>query len=245
MALSHINKLSYGLARSRTPEAAAILLRVLRALQLQGNNIHAIVAHSMGARFALAALSQTPQQLPLHDMQLLRPVSYLYLLAAAVSSNALHAEFPLQSLFAKHVINIHSRNDDVLADGFSLGETLAAGSIWGALFGTKVVALGLMGATMMAVNGCKDELLTGATIMAVDHCKDELLTVTNESPHDIDLPSSSPQRHVVSDLQIKSAEVSGTVFVSIDASSSVLNHSIHVYLSSPEFCNHIISSLLN
>jgi pimeloyl-ACP methyl ester carboxylesterase len=134
----HANKVSYGLARSRTPQAAGILRQAIAALQSRGNRISDIVGHSMGARVALTTLLRRPEPI-------IEPVERLIMLAAAVPCDSLDHEFLVNNLEVKQITNINSENDDTLATAFRWGEIFSFSSFFYALTGNGGIAMGLVG----------------------------------------------------------------------------------------------------
>jgi esterase/lipase superfamily enzyme len=118
---SHMQKVSYVQSRAKTQQAGLILRQCIRALQSRGNSV-SVCAYSMGSRVALTSLLCGPD-----DGELLKPLESLFLIAAAVSSNVFTTEFRLQNLKVKRICNFFSDKDEVLSDGFFLGEIISGG----------------------------------------------------------------------------------------------------------------------
>jgi esterase/lipase superfamily enzyme len=161
---AHFNKLSYPVAREKAMIAGKKLRDCISALQARKNKV-VVLAHSLGTRVALAALSVNSGE----GAILTEPIEGLFLLAAAVSSTIFGDEFPLSGVCAKHVNNFFSNFDDVLSQGFILGE-VASGTI--SIFNLlkpKEKALGLEGCKTMEG---KDEGDTGPCFLDFDLSED-------------------------------------------------------------------------
>jgi esterase/lipase superfamily enzyme len=151
----HSAKVSYGLARSKTNQAGQILRNAILALQNRNNTIEAVIGHSLGARVVLNALCRSVIPLP----ALRRPVTRVYLLAAAVSQNAFQGEYLLSSLDTVRVLTFHSSNDPVLEAGFGWGELVSTFSVVSHVLNGDGVALGLSGPNLPADAADADKLI--------------------------------------------------------------------------------------
>ena len=138
----HSKKISYSLARAKVPQVAVILRNSILALQKAGNVVDAVISHSMGTRVALAALDSS---IPDRSSP---AISKLFLLAAAVSRDALYREYLITNITARYIYNIFSNDDDVLASGFGWGELVSSLAVSSHIFGYGGEALGLRGAVL-------------------------------------------------------------------------------------------------
>lgn len=156
---SHSRKESYILARSKASNEAALRLReVLITLQLLGNKSY-IVAHSMGVRLALHALSIQLNNDELISSELqnmnypLVPIECLFMIGAAIPSNAFHQGdlngngdncWNISNLLVKKIYNFFSSNDSVLSSAYTWAEALSYFSIT-PLFDKDSRAMGSIG----------------------------------------------------------------------------------------------------
>jgi pimeloyl-ACP methyl ester carboxylesterase len=119
------NITAYLSARSKTEEAAARLGSLLRCLQSNECQVR-IVAHSLGARVALTALTRR-ESAGCEDLQLLRSIDHLVLIGAAIPRHALceHGRFPRKYIAVSSITSFHSRCDPVLGTMYSVGESMS------------------------------------------------------------------------------------------------------------------------
>jgi len=171
---------NYPAARAKATEAGRRLRGFLLALRHAGFHSVSIVAHSLGARVALTALSYDNQEST-------ALVCNLVLIGAAVTSDALslRGEFPRRNVKASHLVVFFSRNDDILSSGsntalpsvFALGEFFSQRCACD----SQCVGLGtLCGASAISVEalGAHGPVDAGA----VDECHDVSCEVKGHKP---------------------------------------------------------------
>lgn len=131
---AHASQTSYGRARAKTPHAGALLARLLRQLSGPQRNRVVVVAHSLGARVVLEALSQCSSQLEasLAEARPTEVVSETVLLAASVANDVLQpgGEFDRSRLRTQRLVVCHSQGDPVLKSFFRTVEASAATNNW-------------------------------------------------------------------------------------------------------------------
>ena len=111
------HKTSYAGARAKVPGSAMRLRALLQTLRSRGCTV-TVVGHSLGARVALSAVKDA------HPDDL---VANMLLIGAAVLHDALSdtGDFPRASLAVRRITAFYSKNDAVLAGGFSFAEVTA------------------------------------------------------------------------------------------------------------------------
>ena len=137
------HKTSYPGARAKVPGAALKLRGLLQSLHSTGCTV-TVVGHSLGARVALSAVKDAfPDTL----------VANMFLIGAAVLHNALSnaGDFPRESLAVRSITAFYSKNDAVLAGGFSLAE---ASSRCGTKLTKADAAMGFRGISEPLPPGC-------------------------------------------------------------------------------------------
>ena len=132
----HEHGLAYALARAEAQRSAPRLAATLAALRRARAGRVAVVAHSLGCRTALAALSGGGAGAAGCD--------HLVLLGGAVAADALAdgGEFARGRVRARRVSVLHSDHDEVLRSYFALGE---ASALAGGGGGAAKAAIGLVG----------------------------------------------------------------------------------------------------
>jgi len=117
--------LSYAGARSNVHAAASRLQALLQALQRQCQRV-VVMAHSLGAKVALHALSHAYEECEIDAPANL--CAHLILLSSAVPANALSRRglYPRSAVRAAEITVISSESDGVLSNFFALGETICS-----------------------------------------------------------------------------------------------------------------------
>lgn len=139
----HARKAAYGLARADAMRAAPHLRTTLQALTAAGCHV-TVIAHSMGSRVALQALTEVASGAREEGLPPL--CAELILLGAAVDAGCLtaRAEFDRTLVRAAQVHVLFSANDEVLKAGFRLGEAMSGKGVAGRALGLHGVLGGAL-----------------------------------------------------------------------------------------------------